>query len=227
MEIRIIEGYLLSLGLTLNYSDYLRGKGITRVVEKYKIDILQCEHAMMWRPILSVGKQKKLPTVLTSHNFESSLLIGTKNSFKIKFPPLALLMRAQKSEKEAIMNYDLLTVAVSKRDIERFIAIGIPEEKFVYIPHGMEPIISKMDLRTSAGINKKAPIVLFVGSYHPPNIAACKIILSKIAPKLPQINFVIVGTVNHYFKGKQPNNVFFLQAKWTLKHYIEYITIPK
>jgi glycosyltransferase involved in cell wall biosynthesis len=55
-----------------------------------------------------------------------------------------------------------------------------------------------------------ARIALFIGSWHQPNIEAVEKIF-EMAVKLPQVNFLIMGSVGLYFKDQAtPKNVGFL-----------------
>lgn len=52
--------------------------------------------------------------------------------------------------------------------------------------------------------------VLFVGSWHPPNLEALKYVLSDLLPKLKNTKFLVVGSIKDYYLaevGKFPNSV--------------------
>lgn len=61
--------------------------------------------------------------------------------------------------------------------------------------------------RQKLGINSRSMCV-FVGSWHPPNLDAADEIITRLAPALPEVQFVIVGNLAGYFQGRtMPANV--------------------
>lgn len=65
-------------------------------------------------------------------------------------------------------------------------------------------------LRAAAGIGTE-PLVLFLGSAHPPNARAVEHVLSALAPAAPAASFLIMGGVVGWFVGRPlPENVTFL-----------------
>lgn len=94
---------------------------------------------------------------------------------------------------------------------------NILEDKIVVVPNGVD--IKKITYFTKKEKNKQKYLlglsnyttVLFVGSWHPPNLEALKFIVNKLAPKRKDCIFLIVGSINDYYKSqslkKYPKNV--------------------
>lgn len=66
----------------------------------------------------------------------------------------------------------------------------------------------KTILKEITGI--KGPSILFVGSWHPPNLKALKFIVDNLTKKLKDCRFLVVGSIKDYYLneyGKLPQNV--------------------
>jgi glycosyltransferase involved in cell wall biosynthesis len=56
---------------------------------------------------------------------------------------------------------------------------------------------------------RAAPAAVFMGSWHGPNIDAVAFIVEKLAPKLANMEFWVIGSVCHYDFGTLPGNIVF------------------
>ena len=90
---------------------------------------------------------------------------------------------------------------------------GAPKEKIIVVPNGVDtgatafvPPAERMQNKRECGLEHEA-IVLFMGSWHGPNLDACEEIF-KIAALCPGIRFILMGSQCGYFEGKElPKNV--------------------
>lgn len=95
-------------------------------------------------------------------------------------------------------------------------AFDIPHQKFIIVPNGTNSneiryadLKSRNNLKKQLGFTKQN-FVFFMGSGHHPNITAVNEIF-KIASKLPQVTFLLVGNVCYAFDpALKPENVWLL-----------------
>ncbi len=113
-----------------------------------------------------------------------------------------LLRLTHDAERRACRNSDVVA-ACSRTDAEAFIAdYGIAPGKVVVAPNGADlgsvtyrSFTERQSLRTAG-----APFtVLFVASWHEPNIEAA-LFLCEIARRLPHVHFQLLGSVGDYFR---------------------------
>lgn len=109
-----------------------------------------------------------------------------------------------------------LTIACADEDIAKFQQLyQLDSAKYYLLPNGVDidstPFLTpteRQHYKHTLGIEQK--IALFVGSGHQPNVDAVNVILD-LARQLPEVYFVIVGSVSHYFTAEdepRANNDF-------------------
>lgn len=113
-------------------------------------------------------------------------------------------------ERGACLNSDMI-FAISPEDKEDFhCEYKVPLNKIFLSPNGVDIKEIKCNIEKYTYKNKlnldDAKILLFVGSAHPPNIDAARVIIENLAPSLPQFTFLIVGKVSEYFISNQKTN---------------------
>lgn len=75
---------------------------------------------------------------------------------------------------------------------------------------GYKPLAERRSIRASLGVSNG--FCLFLGSWHEPNIEACRYLFT-IAARLPDVQFCVAGTVGEYFNGNAsdiPENVLLI-----------------
>jgi glycosyltransferase involved in cell wall biosynthesis len=75
---------------------------------------------------------------------------------------------------------------------------------------GYKPLAERRSIRASLGVSNG--FCLFLGSWHEPNIEACRDLFT-IASKLPEVHFCVAGTVGEYFRENAtdiPENVLLI-----------------
>lgn len=122
--------------------------------------------------------------LINKSSIKSLISVSLLESFAMKIPRIIIVMN----------NYD-------KKKIQEI--YRIPDEKIVVIPPQMinnpctyeEKLIARNKIRSLYKIHADIPIVLFHGSLkYGPNADAVNVITKKIAPKLPQHVFFILGS---------------------------------
>lgn len=116
-------------------------------------------------------------------------------------------------EKECCQNSGFI-MACSKDDKQKLSELyNIPLDKIIIVPNGVDADLVKFTNFESRKANKKKlgieneKIVLFMGSWHQPNLEACKYIF-KLAEKTPEIKYLLMGSQCLYFRNKKiPKNV--------------------
>ena len=127
-----------------------------------------------------------------------------------------LLESTRKIEKECCHISQLIMVC-SGDDAQSLIeTYGADADKIVEVPNGVDletvnyvSLEERNSKKMELGLNESFT-ALFIGSWHPPNLEAVRYIF-EIAEELPDINFLIVGSVGLAFRDEQkPNNVGFM-----------------
>ena len=101
-----------------------------------------------------------------------------------------------------------LVFACTRRDLDRLEALyGPTTARQLEVPNGVAtdelPFVDlarRPEMKASLGIERG--LALFVGSWHPPNIQAAETILA-LAPNVPDVVFVIAGSVGLALSGRQ------------------------
>ena len=120
-------------------------------------------------------------------------------------------------EKRACKVSDIIFAISSeeKKALSKLYDIHI--EKISVVPNGVDT--NKISFFTNEDKQKQKQLlglsnyttVLFIGSWHPPNLEALEFIVNKLAPKRKDCIFLIVGSINDYYKSqsckKYPKNV--------------------
>ncbi len=170
-----------------------------------KADIVQVEHPWLlnW-----VSKHIKKPIILVEHNVEFDL---QKNFFNKNIWRKYIVNSIKKNEERVVRKANLV-FAMSDEDKKRLSKLyGIKKNKIIVVPNGTrladyKSRLTKEQTRKKLGLQRYKNIVLFVGAKHPPNEEAADFIENKLAPKMPNILFLIVGNIRK--KGKKANIVY-------------------
>ena len=110
-------------------------------------------------------------------------------------------------KKAVMVEYELchsadLVLACSHEDRELFHRLyGVPYTKVRIVPNGVfiKHIVpagqdTKERIKKELGLDGR-PLVIFLGSYYPPNVEAANFICQSLAPNLPHIMFAICGGI--------------------------------
>ena len=110
-----------------------------------------------------------------------------------------------------------LVLACSREDAEGMTELyGIDRSKVIVVPNGVdvnevrpvEDAEAREAIRSRLELTPGRPAAFFIGSFHPPNTEAAEFILGRVAPDLPEADFLIAGKVCQSFEGLDvPPNV--------------------
>jgi glycosyltransferase involved in cell wall biosynthesis len=142
------------------------------------------------------------------YNLKKQMLEDNKHNQK-------LLEMLFETEKKACLESTITTVCALDDAIVFENLYGFDKTKATLVANGVDlnsvPFVSQIqrkDLKKSLGLENQK-IVLFIGSWHQPNIDAVGQIF-KMALKLPHYTFIVMGSVAQYFSSYEvPKNVGF------------------
>lgn len=149
------------------------------------------------------------PVVYESLNVETEL----KRALLVGHPEhRAMATAAEQCEREAIRAADAL-IAVSKEDQAGLIALGADGGRIFVVPNGVDVPERRSEseqMQSIRAIFGRRPLCVFVGSAHPPNVAAARHICTSLAPAMPDCLFAVVGSVCQAMRSPIPPNVLLL-----------------
>lgn len=186
-----------------------------------RADLVQVEHPWLLNWVSKyIPKHANKPIILIAHNVEYDL---QKNFFNKAVFRKRIVNSIKRTEQRAIKKANLV-FAMSKEDKKRLIKLyNTRENKVFVVPNGTnikdfsvkkgeqedreknKKQDRKQD-RKGIGLEKNKPVVIFMGSKHPPNKRAVEFIEEQLAPKLKHVLFMILGNIRE--KGKKENVVY-------------------
>jgi glycosyltransferase involved in cell wall biosynthesis len=154
------------------------------------------EHCYL-APLLDVihAAAPGLPVVYDAHNVEARL----KRELLAGHPAEDALCGFVAEVERRLVDAAALVLCCSEEDA----AVFQPQaRRVVMMPHGVPPALAP-----AQPVGGGAPRVGFLGSTHPPNVAAARFILDELAPRLPGVEFEILGSVCAGLATQLPNVV--------------------
>jgi len=130
------------------------------------------------------------------------------------------LLDATRQVEQECCQASTLILVCCQEDAQRLNQIyGVDSSKILEVPNGVDrETVNYVSLeerhcqKSKLGLNASSFTALFMGSWHSPNLAAVGSIF-QIAEQLPQVNFLIIGSVGLAFKHeKRPANVGFMDV---------------
>jgi glycosyltransferase involved in cell wall biosynthesis len=109
-----------------------------------------------------------------------------------------VVQRLKKTEQDLLQQCNLC-FAMSEEDKQIFSQLyGVESSKISIAPNGVDEdfytnVYAERTLKKEQIIS--VPLIIFMGSGHPPNLEAAQQIIKNIAPKLPNVYFLIAGSV--------------------------------
>jgi hypothetical protein len=131
------------------------------------------------------GAAPELPVVYDAHNVEAAL----KRELLRGHPAEDAMCGFVATVEQRLVARAGLVLACSEADAEAFHADA---RQVVAMPHGVLPVAFS---DAHAAPAHAPPRLGFLGSAHPPNLAAARFIVEKLAPALPEVRFELVGSV--------------------------------
>ena len=172
-------------------------------------DIVICSHPWCYPSLRDVLRREQL-IVYDSHNVESVLRAALHDDLP---QAASVLTRAAQVEYELCQRADLI-LACSHEDREAFARLyNVDWQRLRVIPNGIfvfsqdnpppdERLAERLGLGAGPG-----PLAVFLGSDYPPNNEAAILIVEKLAPALPEVQFAIIGSCCNSLtlSASQPN----------------------
>lgn len=177
-----------------------------------EVDVLTQAYAFL-TPLIPRRRRARQVLVYDAHNVEADLAATMFGS-----SPQGLLARWRVSSLERRMLRESDAVlACSDEDAQIFVQrFGVERAKLVVIPNGVDidgiTPVPDGDARCSArgllALSGNRPACFFIGSFHPPNITAARLIIDELAAAHPDADFLLAGKVcNAFESAKLPGNV--------------------
>jgi len=191
----------LAAGSVAQFRDLLRSQDA---------DVIICSHPWSFP---AVQMRAARVYVYDAHNCEYLLMRQILRGHPLSFIVCAWV---KKIEEEACRKSDLIVVCSEKEKKDFLDIYGLDPARIMIVPNGssVRPVTSengRIEARAMFAIPADSRVVLFIGAYYKPNNDAARLIVDRIAPAMPEITFVIAGTVKDHFKGAAiPGNVKFL-----------------
>ncbi len=173
-----------------------------------KSDIVIFSHPWVYPLVKGALKKDKQLIVYDSHNVEGylryNLLGGGETETNI-------VREVVKMEYE-LSHFADIVLTCSHEDRELFNKLyEVPFDKIKVVPNGVfteeiKPVDSKQKniIKQELGLPEKITAI-FVASNYPPNVEAANYIVTVLAPKLPDVFFLIAGGVGEALKSNQQN----------------------
>lgn len=138
-----------------------------------------------------------IPIVYHAHNNEF-LLKGSRLSPEI-------LNHVKEIEMKACTEADIIfTVSEHEANtIKNMYAVTANKTKI--IPHGVNVDEIPSFIKRTKIDPVKPKEILFIGSWHPPNLEALLFIIDELAPKDSKVNYTVIGSVKDYFLLEFPD----------------------
>lgn len=164
--------------------------------------------------IPALNEQMETPLIYDAHNVEQDLKVMMWRSSKAPAEHLAAASALlRKAEAEAVLRAAAV-LAVSNEEQQRLQQLYGEPGTWIQAPNGVAldqrpfiPSEKRRQLRTRLGLAADAPLALFVGSLHQPNIEALPILL-ETARRLPEVGLLMVGSIcEHPQLASPPPNV--------------------
>lgn len=163
-------------------------------------DVVVASHPFLFKAIKRTGRTKLV--VYEAHNVETNLkatcLKGTRTG-------RSLLRLTKKVERSASRLSDVIWATSGHEAKELASLFGIESSRIWVVPNGVDtaevvaPSPSAKDAAREDLSSTGGPIVLFIASWHPPNYEALLFIKETLSAALPEVRFVVVGSVKDQY----------------------------
>ena len=138
------------------------------------------------------------PVIYESLNVETELKRAILNGH----PDYKLLVQSAEESERLAISMSSEIVLCSENDREGMIQLGADPKLLHIVPNGVDVPATppqRNSLEHIRALFPYRPIVVFIGSAHPPNVSAADHILRKLAPEMPDCSFMLIGSVCNAF----------------------------
>jgi glycosyltransferase involved in cell wall biosynthesis len=183
----------VSAGDIINYQQAPNNQLLVSIVEA----VAQYADAIVLSHPYMAGLLKDIPhvpVIYESHNVESEL----KRALLIGHPAYTEMTAAASECETLAIARSSEVISVSEADWPSLLAIGGLNDRIHLVPNGVEVPASPVNRRALESVRSVLdgrPLLVFIGSSHPPNIDAANYIVRELAPQLGHFMFGIIGSV--------------------------------
>ncbi len=183
---------VLMIDLVERSTDYM--EEVKRLADEADIIMLPHPYLYVVKDFIDLSGKK---IIYDSQNVEYLL--------KKEYVGAELAQKVFDVEKETAEKADLV-FATSGEDKEKMVQLyEISENKVLVAPNGVDTSkIQLISLEEKERLKKELGLsghhtILFIASWHPPNLEAFKFILDEIVNKFKDCIFLVVGSIKHYY----------------------------
>ncbi len=170
---------------------------------------LECSDiAVSSQPYLYKYLRKTARCSLVVHESQNFEWLLKKASMPESDEGQRLLKSVYESEKSAVTEADLILSICREETNQLAREYGCDTSRFFDAPNGVDtqeiqPVSPEQKIRAREllALDDK-PVALFMAAWHPPNLEAFRFILETLVPALPEINFLIVGSVRAQYEAR-------------------------
>ncbi len=196
-------GFILS-GRYSNFWAVNRNSWILEVLNNKPCDLIICEQIWIAPLVSRIAASLGIPWILDSHNFYTEiqyrLLKDLSRRISGVLKPVRVLAYRLLEYERKVLRLANVIACVSQRDKQKYIQLGIPHEKILVVPNGIDldrfpstPSPSRF-FKKQLGLPQNKSVVLFLGARNnQANIRAVSDISKRIAPFIDNAIFTIVG----------------------------------
>ncbi len=175
----------------------------TRYVETLDTLAQQSDLVIFSHPYLYPVYNAKTPFIYEAHNIEYEL----KQSFIPNSKKGKILLEELRQVESEVAQQSIGVVVCSDEEQQKMIELyGIDKHKTEIIPNGVDTDkitwinAEKRKLnKRKIGISAETPVLVFLGSWHQPNLEAFEFILD-LAKESPEYLYFIIGSVSDFYK---------------------------
>ena len=177
---------------------------IREAVEHFlaRADVVIASHPFLFGLIRRSARTRLV--VYEAHNVETRLKRGPLSATRVG---RRLWRLTRRIERRACRGSDVIWATCEHEARQLCEMFGVSSSKVWIVPNGVavQGVTAGDESRRSAarsqlGLSDK-PVVLFIASWHPPNLDALLFIASGLAPALPNVQFVVVGSVRDQYRS--------------------------
>ena len=201
-DITMIENVSLSKNYLIKVDEFLS-----------QSDIIISSHPYLFDLVKRVNEEQKI--IYEAHNAEYNLKKQYLEKSKIETD---LANRIKDIEEKACKESDIIFATSDEEREELLRLYEISGEKIIVVPNGVDThkiafVTEEEHEKQNALLNIMHPTILFVGSWHPPNLEALEFIVDNLARRNKNWIFLIIGSikdyyiVSHHLLKKLPGNV--------------------
>ena len=176
----------------------------TRFVERLKHYASEATMGVAAHPYLAGALHEHLdvPWGYESHNVEALLKRDIlAQALRQNLPEARAALRQVEEIERLACCAGAWVSACTEADLASFTShYGLDPRRGIVVPNGADiqrlPFVDMaLRRRWQASLGQQRPTALFIGSWHGPNLEAARLIMERLAPACPAVDFLVVGSL--------------------------------